>query len=49
MHLGEVIRDDYLGNHIDAVNMIDGLVAPSGPDPKALFRMHANRMKSDGL
>ena len=49
MHLGMVIRDDYVGNHIDAVNMIAGLIAPNGPDPKELFRAQANRLKGYGL
>jgi triacylglycerol lipase len=48
-HLGQVIRDDYLGNHIDAVNMIAGLIAPTAPDPKTLFRLHANRLQGAGL
>jgi triacylglycerol lipase len=48
-HLGVVIRDDYLGNHFDAVNGVAGLVSPLGVDPKAIFRMHANRLKADGL
>ncbi len=26
-----------------------GLVSPFGPDPKALFRAHANRLKNAGL
>jgi triacylglycerol lipase len=48
-HLGEVIRDDYLSNHFDAVNGLAGLVSPLGVDPKEVFRMHANRLKGDGL
>jgi triacylglycerol lipase len=48
-HLGQVIRDDYPGNHIDAVNMIDGLISASAPDPKQLFREHAQRLKMAGL
>jgi triacylglycerol lipase len=48
-HLGEVIRDDYAQNHIDETNMILGLVMPLGPNPTALYRNHANRLKNAGL
>ncbi len=48
-HLGTVIRDDYLMNHIDETNMIFGLVSPLGPNPVTLFRNQANRLKSEGL
>jgi triacylglycerol lipase len=49
MHLGQVVRDDYLGNHIDATNLLFGLVSPFGPDPKALYRAQANRLRNLGL
>jgi triacylglycerol lipase len=48
-HLGHVIRDDYMLNHIDATNLMLGLVSPLGPSPVALFRAHANRIKNAGL
>jgi triacylglycerol lipase len=48
-HLGRVIRDDYLANHIDATNLMFGMVSPFGPSPVELFRVHANRMKGLGL
>jgi triacylglycerol lipase len=48
-HLGRVIRDDYLQNHIDETNMMFGLVMPIGPRPQALFRAHANRLLNEGL
>jgi triacylglycerol lipase len=48
-HLGEVIRDDYRLNHLDEVNQALGLVHLFGPDPKSLFRIHANRLKNGGM
>ncbi|MFO7564744.1 MAG: triacylglycerol lipase [Enhygromyxa sp.] len=48
-HLGKVIRDDYRLNHLDEVNQAFGLVHLFGPDPKSLFRIHANRLKNQGL
>ncbi|NVB37110.1 triacylglycerol lipase [Pseudenhygromyxa sp. WMMC2535] len=48
-HLGAVIRDDYRLNHLDEVNQAFGLVHLFGPDPKSLFRAHANRLKNEGL
>ena len=48
-HLGYVIRDDYLLNHMDETNLVFGLVSPLGPDPKTLYRAHANRLKNAGL
>ncbi len=48
-HLGKVIRDDYRLNHLDEVNQAFGLVHLFGPDPKSLFRIHANRLKNEGL
>ncbi len=48
-HLGKVIRDDYRLNHLDEVNQAFGLVHLFGPDPKSLFRTHANRLKNEGL
>ncbi len=48
-HLGAVIRDDYRLNHLDEVNQAFGLVHLFGPDPKSLFRIHANRLKNEGM
>jgi triacylglycerol lipase len=48
-HFGKVIRDDYRLNHLDEVNQAFGLVHLFGPDPKSLFRTHANRLKNEGL
>jgi len=48
-HLGAVIRDDYMLNHIDETNMIFGLISPLGPKPVSLFRAHANRLRNEGL
>lgn len=48
-HLGKVIRDNYALNHLDQVNLAFGLVHLFGPDPKSLFRTHANRLKNEGL
>ena len=48
-HLGKVIRDDYAYNHMDEVNQFFGLTNVFGPDPIALFRAHANRLKNAGL
>ncbi|MEN0067747.1 MAG: triacylglycerol lipase [Myxococcota bacterium] len=48
-HLGRVIRDDYNLNHLDEVNQVFGLTYLFGPNPKSLFRTHANRLKNEGL
>lgn len=48
-HLGQVIRDDYNHNHLDEVNMVFGLRSLFSPDPVALYRQHANRLKLQGL
>jgi triacylglycerol lipase len=48
-HLGQVIRDDYRMNHLDQVNQLFGFTALSGPNPKSVFRLHANRLKNAGL
>jgi triacylglycerol lipase len=48
-HLGQVIRDDYMANHMDEVNLVFGLVSPFGPSPPTLYRAHANRLKNAGL
>lgn len=48
-HLGLVIRDNYNLNHTDLANMMFGLKGIFAPDPVALFRQHANRLKLQGL
>ncbi len=48
-HLGQVIRDNYNMNHLDEVNQILGLVSLFETDPKAVFRLQANRLRSAGL
>lgn len=48
-HLGQVIRDDYRMNHLDQVNQLFGFTALFGPNPKSVFRLHANRLQNDGL
>lgn len=46
---GKTVRDDYNHNHLDEVNQILGLRALFSPDPVALYRQHANRLKLQGL
>ncbi len=46
---GRVIRDDYRLNHVDQVNQVLGLTHLFGPNPKSLFRIHANRLREQGL
>lgn len=48
-HIGQVIRDNYNLNHTDLANMLFGLKGLFAPDPVALYRQHANRLKLDGL
>lgn len=48
-HLGQVIRDNYNQTHLDEVNQIMGLRGTFAPDPVALYRQQANRLKLDGL
>ncbi len=48
-HWGTVIRDDLPWNHLDEVNQIFGLRGLFSPDPKAIYRTHANRLKNAGL
>ncbi len=47
--LGAVIRDDYRLNHADQINQVLGLTHLFGPSPKSLFRIHANRLRQQGL
>jgi triacylglycerol lipase len=48
-HLGTVLRDNYLHNHLDEVNQVLGLVSIFDANPKTVFRDHANRLKNAGL
>ncbi len=48
-HLGEVIRDNYPHNHVDAMNHMFGLRKPFTPNPKQLYRQQANRLQNAGL
>lgn len=48
-HLGTVIRDDYNMNHLDEVNQMLGVTALFSTSPVTTFRVHANRLKTDGL
>ncbi len=48
-HLGMVIRNDYRMNHFDEVNQLMGMHAILDTDPLTVFRVHANRLKRDGL
>ncbi len=44
-HWGTVLRDDYPWNHLDEVNQSLGLRGSLSPDPRAVYRLHANRLK----
>lgn len=46
---GKTIRDNYNWNHLDAINQFFGLTAIFAPDPVAVYRQHANRLKLQGL
>jgi triacylglycerol lipase len=46
---GVVIRDDYRMNHADQVNQVLGLTHLFGPNPRSLYRIHANRLREQGL
>lgn len=48
-HLGQVIRDDYFMNHLDAMNHVFGLVSLFEVNPKTLWLEQANRLKNLGL
>lgn len=47
--LGQVIRDDYFMNHLDAMNHVFGLVSIFEVNPKTLYLAQANRLKKAGL
>lgn len=46
---GTVIRDNYRMNHLDEVNHLFGLVSLLEANPVAVFRQHANRLKTANL
>nr|WP_168381606.1 hypothetical protein [Acinetobacter indicus] len=46
---GKTIRDDFAWNHLDEVNLLFGLKGTFAPDPVAVYRQHANRLKLQGL
>ena len=48
-YIGKVINDDYKLNHTDLANMMFGLKGLFAPDPVAMYRQHANRLKLQGL
>jgi triacylglycerol lipase len=48
-HLGTVIRDNYLYNHLDEVNQVLSLTSIFESSPRTVFRAHANRLKNAGL
>lgn len=46
---GKVIREDYDLTHLDETNLMFGMRGLFSPDPVALYRQHANRLKLQGL
>lgn len=48
-YMGKVINDDYKLNHTDLANMMFGLTGLFSPDPVAIYRQHASRLKLQGL
>jgi triacylglycerol lipase len=48
-HWGKVLRDNYPWNHLDEVNQGFGLRGLFTPDPVAMYRAQANRLKGLGL
>lgn len=48
-YIGKVINDNYKLNHTDLANMMFGLTGLFAPDPVAMYRQHANRLKLQGL
>ncbi|NRB40279.1 MAG: hypothetical protein HRU20_17730 [Pseudomonadales bacterium] len=44
-HFGNVIRDDYLYNHLDEINNMLDLRNYEETNPLIVFRQHANRLK----
>lgn len=48
-HLGQVIRDNYVMDHLDEVNQLFGLTHIFRTSPKTVFRQQANRLRNMGL
>jgi len=48
-HMGQVIRDDYVLNHMDEVNWTFGLRGLGTSDPLAIYTQHVQRLKNSGL
>jgi len=48
-HFGQVIRDNYFMDHLDAMNHVYGLVSIFEVNPKTLYLAQANRLKKAGL
>ena len=48
-HFGTVLRDDYYLNHLDLINQLLGLVPMGHTNPIAVYRLHANRLREEGL
>lgn len=46
---GHSIRDNYNWNHLDEINQILGLRSMQSPNPVAIYRQHANRLKLKGV
>lgn len=48
-HFGRVLRDNYPWNHGDEINHLFALRGLFTPEPKSVYREHANRLKLAGL
>jgi len=48
-HFGKVLRDNYSMNHLDEVNQLFAMTSIFETDPVAVFRSHANRLRTAGL
>lgn len=48
-YLGQVIRDNYRMNHIDAIDHLFGLHSSKDTDPPVVYRQQANRLQQLGL
>ena len=48
-HMGEIVRDDYIMNHMDEVNWTFGLRGIGATDPLPVYVQHVKRLKNKGL
>lgn len=48
-HIGYVIKDNFVMNHLDVMNWFVGLRDSRAPYPPIIYRAHANRLKFHGL